>query len=89
MQQPPILSTEQIVAAEGARYLLENPIFTGCMDEIVRDATEKAIILDDPGEREASRQLVLAVGRIRGSLEAAVDYVASAQAEEQRSKSFE
>ena len=85
----PILSTEQLIAAEGAKRLLDDPIFRGAMETIVNDATENAISLHDANEREANRQLVLAVGRIIGTLEAAVSMVDSIKLEEQRVKSFE
>jgi hypothetical protein len=86
---PARLTTEQIVAAEGAKRLLADPIFNGAIDEVVRDATQKAIILDDPVERENNRHLVLALGRFRGSLEAAVEFVESAKTMADRAKSFE
>jgi hypothetical protein len=40
-------------------------------------------------QREANRQMVLALGRFRGALEAAVDYVDAARDEAERVKAFE
>lgn len=85
----PQLTTDQIVAAEGAKRLLADPIFNGTLDTLIQDATQKAIIADAKRDREANRQLVLALGRFRGALEAAIDYVEAAKTDEQRSKAFE
>ena len=83
------LTTAQIVAAEGAKRLLADDIFNGAIDEIMRDATQKAIIATDQQERESNRHMVLALMHFRGSLEAAVENVESIKAEAERSRSFE
>jgi len=85
----PQLTTDQIVAAEGAKRLLADPIFNGAIDELIRDATQKSVILDDAVQREANRQMVLAMMRFRGALEAAVDAVEAARDEADRVKAFE
>jgi hypothetical protein len=83
------LTTDQIVAAEGAKRLLSDPIFNDTINELIADATQKAIIADAKQDREAHRQLVLALGRVRGALEAAIDYVESEKESAQRAKAFE
>jgi hypothetical protein len=83
------LTTDQIVAAEGAKRLLSDRIFNDTIDELIRDATQKSVILDDAGQREANRQTVLALMRLRGALEAAVDYVDAARDDARAAKRFE
>jgi hypothetical protein len=83
------LTTEQIVACEGAKRLLADPVFNDTIDELIRDATQKSVILDDAMQREANRQMVLAMMRFRGALEAAVDYVDAARDDAQNAKRFE
>ncbi len=83
------LTTDQIIAAEGAKRLLADPIFNDTLDTLIADATQKAIIADAEIEREANRQMVLALGRFRGALEAAVDYVNAARDDESRAKAHE
>jgi hypothetical protein len=85
----PQLTTDQIVAAEGAKRLLSDKIFNDVLNTLIEDATTKAIIADDVVQREANRQMVLALGRFRGALEAAVDYVDAARDEAERVKAFE
>lgn len=64
------LTAEQAVEAEAARRMLSDEHFNGLLDRMIRTATEQAILLTDRDEREAARQLVLAVIRLRAEMEA-------------------
>lgn len=66
------LSAKEIADALRAKRLLADPIFADTLNEMVQIETERAILIDDPVQREASRQIVLAIGRIRATLEATV-----------------
>jgi hypothetical protein len=67
------LSTEQMIAAEAAKRMLQDEHFNRILTRITADAAEKAVFLEDEAVREANRQLVLAISRIRGELQADAD----------------
>lgn len=83
------LSTDQVVAAEAAKRILADEAFVGVLNRITADAAEKAVFLDDKPTREANRQLVLAIARIRGELQADADLPESVKAGDELAKSFE
>jgi len=83
------LTADQMVAAAAARRMLEDPHFNGILDHIVQDAAEKAVFLDDAGTREVNRQLVLAINRIRGELQANADAPEADKAAEQQARAME
>jgi hypothetical protein len=83
------LSTEQMQAATAAQRLLADEGLRGVFNRIVEDAAQKAVFLDDAPAREANRQLVLAVSRIRGELQADAELPASTRAAEAEAKAFE
>jgi hypothetical protein len=64
------LTGAQQIQAEAAKRILADEAFNGVLTRIVTDAAEKAVFLDDEALREANRQLVLAISRIRGELQA-------------------
>lgn len=64
------LSARQAVEAEAARRMLSDEHFNTLLDRMIKAATEQAILLTDRDEREAARQLVLAIIRLRAELEA-------------------
>ena len=83
------LSAEEMVAAAAARRLLDDPHFKAIFDKIVADAAEKSIFNDDAAAREANRQLVLAINRIRGELEANAEAPEADRAADQLAKAME
>jgi hypothetical protein len=83
------LSTEQMRAATAAQRLLADEGLRGVLNRIVEDAAQKAVFLDDGPAREANRQLVLAISRIRGELQADAELVESVRAAEREAKAFE
>lgn len=87
LEEPTV--SEKLLAAEGAKRLLADPTLQGLFDALIQDATQQAIFLTDPAEREAQRQLVLAIGRVRAALEVASTWREQEAAEQQRTKSFE
>lgn len=76
-------------AAEAAQRLLADPVLTEALNEIVAIETERAIVLSDRRARRDARMMVLAIGRLRTALEAAVAHVLGAEARETLEKSFE
>lgn len=87
LEEPTV--SEKLLAQEGAKRLLADPVLQQLFDALVADATMQAIFLADAAEREAQRQIVLAIGRIRGALEVAATWREQQQAEERRATSFE
>jgi hypothetical protein len=83
------LSSEQMIAATAAQRLLSDDAFNAILNRITADAAEKAVFLDDKATREVNRQLVLAISRIRGELQADADLPESVKAAEAQAKSFE
>jgi glutamate 5-kinase len=67
------LTAEQMIQAEAAKRMLADEHFVRILSRIVEDAAEKAVFLEDEPAREANRQLVLAISRIRGELQADAD----------------
>jgi hypothetical protein len=67
------LTAEQLIQAEAAKRMLADEAFVGILNRITADAAEKAVFLEDEPQREANRQLVLAISRIRGELQADAD----------------
>ena len=72
-----------------AERLLADPAFTEILDRIVEDAASQALYVDDPAQREASRQMVLAITRIRGELKADAELPESVRDAEILAKSME
>ena len=64
------LTGAQQIQAEAAKRILADEAFIGTLNRITADAAEKAVFLEDGALREANRQLVLAISRIRGELQA-------------------
>jgi hypothetical protein len=83
------LTAEQMIAATAAQRLLSDDAFNRVINRITEDAAEKAVFLDDATQREVNRQLVLAVSRIRGELQADADLPESIKAADQHAKAFE
>ena len=83
------LTTEQVQAATAAQRLLADAAFGNILNLIVEDAAQKAVFLDDGSQREANRQLVLAISRIRGELQADADLPASVKAADAEARGFE
>jgi hypothetical protein len=83
------LTTEQMTAAQAAKRMLADEAFQGILNRIVADAADKAVFNDDAALREANRQLVLAVTRIRGELQADADLPEALAAAEQEARAFE
>jgi len=87
MAEPP--AAEKILASEGAKRLAQDPILQGALDLLVADATSQAVFHNDPTEREQSRQLVLAIAKLRGALEVAATYSEQRLADAANARSFE
>jgi hypothetical protein len=83
------LTTSQVVAAEAARRLLADEAFVGILNRITADAAEKAVFLEQADAREVNRQLVLAISRIRGELQADADAPEATRVSDELSRSFE
>lgn len=83
------LSPEQMVQAEAAKRMLADAHFLRILDRIVTDAAEKAVFTENPDEREANRQLVLAISRVRGELQADADLPEAVKASDGLAKSME
>ena len=76
-------------AATAAQRLLADAAFGNILNRIVEDAAQKAVFLDDAAQREVNRQLVLAISRIRGELQADAELVQSVRAADAEAKAFE
>ncbi len=83
------LTNVQMVQAEAAKRLLQDEALMAILNRVTADAAEKAVFLDDGNTREANRQLVLAIARIRGELQADADLPEATKAGDELSKSFE
>jgi hypothetical protein len=83
------ITSEQLVAAEAAKRMLADEAFGRVLNRITADAAEKAVFLEDEVAREVNRQLVLAVSRIRGELQADADLPEAIKAADAQSKAFE
>ena len=86
---PVRLLAAQRAAAEGARRLLADPIFIGAVDQMIADATNRAIFSDDKQVRSNNRHLVIALGYFRSTMQHAIDIVENRTAEEHRARSME
>lgn len=87
LEEPSV--SEKLLASEGARRLLVDPVLKDLLDALIADATQRAIFLDDPAQREAERQIVLAIGRVRGALEVAATWQEQEAASKRSERSFE
>lgn len=83
------LTTEQVVACQAAKRMLADEAFQSVLNRIVADAADKAVFNDDAALREANRQLVIAITRIRSELQADADLPEAMAAAEQEAKAFE
>jgi hypothetical protein len=83
------LTSEQMIAATAAQRLMADDALTSLLNRIVSESAEKAVFLDDATEREVNRQLVLAIARVRGQLQANADLPESVKAADQQAKAFE
>ena len=64
------LSAERLIQCEAAKRFLADPHFNALIDRIAEEATRNAVFLDDALNREANRQLVLALRRVWEELQA-------------------
>ena len=87
LEEPSV--SEKLLASEAAKRLIADPTLQQLFDALIADSTQQAIFLDDPAQREAQRQMVLAIGRVRAALEVAATWREQEAAEAQRSRSFE
>jgi hypothetical protein len=85
----PGVTQAELTAAAGADRLLNDPILTEALDELVRMHTQRAIVDNDPLTRESSRNMVLAIGELRNALSGAIEYVLEARQHPHKEKSFE
>lgn len=83
------LTTEQMIAATAAQRMLADDAFNGILNRIVSDAADKAVFHNEADAREANRQLVLAISRIRGELQADADLPESVKAADLQAKAME
>jgi len=83
------LTGAQQIQAEAAKRILADDAFNGVLNRIVTDAAEKAVFLDDAPQREANRQLVLAISRIRGELQADAELPEADKAATELARSME
>ena len=83
------LTTLQVVAAEAAKRLLADEAFLAILTRIQENATQNSVFLDEPNDREAHRQMVLAVMRIRAELQYDADLPEATKAADELSRSFE
>ena len=78
-----------MVQAEAAKRMLADEHFLHILDRIVTDAAEKAVFTENPDEREVNRQLVLAISRVRGELQADADLPEAVKVSDGLAKSME
>jgi hypothetical protein len=64
------LSAERLIQCEAAKRFIADPHFNALLDRIAEDATRNAIFLEDASNREANRQLILAIKRVWEELQA-------------------
>jgi hypothetical protein len=64
------LSAERLIQCEAAKRFIADPHFNALLDRMANEATKNAVFLDDASQREACRQLVLALRRLWQELEA-------------------
>lgn len=83
------VSQAELTAAAGAERLLSDPILTEALDELVRQHTQRAMLDHNAEVREASRNLVLAIGELRNALAGAIEYVLEAKRDDHKAKAFE
>jgi hypothetical protein len=80
---------EQLIGPEAAKRLSVDPALNMFWDRLTQDATMAAIGHADPAQREAHRQLVLAISTIRGALRDAGEYDELQREEKRRATRFE
>jgi hypothetical protein len=78
-----------MIAAAAAQRILADEAFQAVLNRIAADAAEKSVFALEGMEREANRQLVLAITRIRGELQADADLPEATKAAEHEAKAFE
>ena len=83
------LTAEQMKASLGARRLQDDEVLQSALDRIVADNTLAAIYLGDAHAREQSRQMVLAVNRLRDTLDGDATLPDEVRAQEALAKSME
>lgn len=83
------LSAEEMVQATAAQRLLADTAFLRILTRITEDAAEKSVWGPTPDIREANRQLVLAISRIKGELQADADAPEADKADAQRARAME
>ena len=64
------LSAERLIQCEAAKRFIADPHFNALLDRMANEATKNAVFLEDASNREAARQLVLALRRIWQELQA-------------------
>jgi hypothetical protein len=83
------ITSEQMIAATAAQRMLQDEAFNSVLNRIVSDAADKAVFHTDEAAREANRQLVLAITRIRGELQADADLPESVRAADAQARAME
>ena len=83
------LTADEMVAAVAARRMIDDKHFQGVLDHIVKEAAEHAVFSTEAADREAARQTVLAINRIRGQLEANAQAPEAEKAVEQLARAME
>ena len=62
------LTREQVLACEAAKRLLADPHLAAIIDRIAHTASERALFLPNPADRETNRAVVVALECIRQEL---------------------
>jgi hypothetical protein len=83
------LTAEQVVQAEACRRMLDDPAFQAVLDNIVAEAGWRAMFLEEAGQREDNRRLVIAVNVIRIAIKADAEAVEADRAAEQMNRAME
>ena len=83
------LTVEQEISAAAARRMLADDHFLAFFDRITKDAAEKSVFLEEPTQREANRQLVLAISRIMGELKADAELPEAVKASDEHARAME
>jgi DNA-binding FrmR family transcriptional regulator len=83
------LTRDEMVAAQAAQRLLDDEHLKRIFNRIAEDAGEAMILAESADAREASRQMVLALRRIRGEMEADAQMPEADKEAEQHARAME
>jgi len=83
------LTAEQMKAAQAAQRMLADDAFLAVLKRIADEATQQAVFNTDPIEREAQRQLRLAIARIINELQYDADLPEATRNSDILAKGFE